>query len=220
MLRNLIPTPPDTRGLPLFPGAPTLLPSMAVDPASLAVVTYPHPVLRQKSRPVDRITDEVRAVAERMIELMKEEEGIGLAANQVGLAWRMFVAHVPHSNDPEDDRSLQTDPISATPVPVIYINPKLSQPERDLEPLEEGCLSLPEIRGEVRRPSQITITYQDIEGQRVSLRAGGLLARCWQHEMDHLDGVLILDRMLQIDRMKNRAAVRELEARSERSKPL
>lgn len=194
--------------------------AMPVDPATLFVVTYPHPVLRQKAKPVERVTDEVRAVAKRMIELMKEEEGIGLAANQVGLAWRMFVAHVPHSEDPTDDHSLTSDPISATRGPTVYINPVFSQPQRDLVGHEEGCLSLPDIRGEVRRPSQITLAYTDLEGQRQTLRASGLLARCWQHEMDHLDGALIIDRMLQIDRMKNRGAIRDLEDRAERKRPL
>lgn len=193
---------------------------MAVDPASLFVVTYPHPALRKRAKAIERITDEVRAVALRMIELMKEEEGIGLAANQVGLAWRMFVAHVPDSDDPKDDRSLLTDPISATRSPTVYINPVFSLPQRDLIPFDEGCLSLPDIRGEVRRPSEITLTATDLEGTRTTLRGGGLLARCWQHEMDHLDGALIIDRMLQIDRMKNRGAIKDLEEQYERNRPL
>ncbi len=147
-----------------------------------------------------------------MMELMREAEGIGLAANQVGLAWRMFVAHVPHSDDPEDWRSLKTDPVSATEGPVVYINPTLSQPERDLVTYEEGCLSLPEIRGDVRRASAITMNAISLTGGSFSMRAGGLLARCWQHEVDHLDGVLILDRMTHISRMKTRAAVKRLES--------
>lgn len=203
---------------PLPPDLPSL--PMPVDPASLYVVTYPHPVLRKRAKPIDKITDEVRAVAKRMIELMREEEGIGLAANQVALTWRMFVADVPHSDNPKDDRSLNTDPISATRGPVVYINPVFTEPQRDLIPFDEGCLSLPDIRGEVRRPSEITITATNLEGERTTLRAGGLLARCWQHEMDHLDGALIIDRMVPIDRMKNRAAVKDLEEQYEREKPL
>ncbi len=193
---------------------------MPADPATLFVVTYPHPALRKRAKPIDRLTEEVRAVAKKMLELMKQEEGIGLAANQVGLAWRIFVAHVPHSDDPKEDRSLLTDPISATRSPTVYINPVLSLPQRDLIPDDEGCLSLPDIRGEVRRPSQITITATDLEGHRFTLRASGLLARCWQHEVDHLDGALIIDRMLQIDRMKNRLAIKELEEQFERERPL
>lgn len=193
---------------------------MRPDPDSLFIVTYPHPVLRMRSKVVDRVTDEVRAVARRMIDLMHEAEGIGLAANQVGLAWRLFVADVPHSDDPKDNRSLNAVPVSATDGPRVYINPVFSEPERDLVPQEEGCLSLPEIRGTVRRPSVITITALDLEGERFTVRGGGLLARCWQHEVDHLDGALIIDRMLPIDRMKHRTAIRELEERAERERPL
>lgn len=193
---------------------------MPVDPASLYIVHYPDPVLRRRAKPVDRVTDEVRAVARRMIALMHEAEGIGLAANQVGLPWRIFVAHVPHSDDPRDERSLTSDPVSATRSPMVYINPVFSEPQRDLVPGDEGCLSLPDIRGEVRRPSQITLTALDLEGQRFTVRASGLLARCWQHEVDHLDGALIIDRMVQIDRMKNRALVKDLEDQAERRRPL
>lgn len=193
---------------------------MTVDPASLRLIYYPDPVLRRPARKIDAVSDHIRAVAARMIEIMQEHEGIGLAANQVGLPWRMFVAHVPHSDDPKDDRSLDTDPVSATDGPTVYINPILTRPERDLVPREEGCLSLPDIRGEVRRPSRITITAMNLDGREFTRRAGGLLARCWQHEVDHLDGVLIIDRMVQIDRMKNRAAIREMEGRRSTDKPL
>ena len=87
---------------------------------------------------------------------------------------------------------------SATTGPQVYINPVLSKPTGDLEIYEEGCLSLPDIRGDVMRPPTITITYTDIEGRQVTQAATGLLGRCWQHETDHLDGVLIIDKMTQI----------------------
>ncbi|HVZ95062.1 MAG TPA: peptide deformylase [Phycisphaerales bacterium] len=184
---------------------------MPIDPSTLRVVHYPAPILRAKAQPVHEVTDEVRAVARRMIELMREEEGIGLAAPQVGLPWRLFVVHVP----PNDERSPGDDPPTATDAPLVCINPKLTDPSRDLEPFEEGCLSLPDIRGEVRRPTQITLTATGLDGTPFTLRAGGLLARCFQHENDHLDGVLILDRMTQPSKMKNRLAVRELEEGAE-----
>lgn len=188
---------------------------MSVDPATLRVIHFPSPILRTRSRPVPQVTDEVRAVAQRMIEMMFEHEGIGLAANQVGLDWRLFVAHVPAiAGDAE--RSVSSAPPGATAAPIVFINPVLSEPERDLEPLEEGCLSLPEITGEVRRPSAITVKALGLDGEPFTMRGAGLLARCWQHEIDHLDGVLILDRMTQLSRMKNRSAVRDLEAAAER----
>jgi peptide deformylase len=180
---------------------------MPVDAPSLEIVTYPAPVLRAKAKPVEKVTEEVRRVARRMIELMRQAEGIGLAAPQVGLSWRLFVVDVP----PSDERSAEADPPTATDGPQYYINPKLSSPKGVPVPWEEGCLSLPDIRGDVLRPPVITISALDLEGKPFTQTAGGLLARCWQHEMDHLDGVLILDRMTQMSRLKNRAAIKDLE---------
>lgn len=180
---------------------------MTTDPASLRILHYPAPVLRRKAAAIDGATEEVRAVARRMIELMREAEGIGLAAPQVGLPWRLFVIDVP----PAEDRRPEDDPATCTRGPIVCINPKLTDPSRDLVPFEEGCLSLPDIRGEVRRPSRITIRATDPEGRPFTIPAAGLLARCAQHELDHLDGVLILDRMTQPSKLKNRLAVRALE---------
>lgn len=180
---------------------------MAINVAGLRILKYPAEVLKQKAQPLEGVTDEVRAVAQRMIELMHEAEGIGLAAPQVGLPWRLFVADVP----PNDERSIDDDPPTAMTGPRVYINPTLSDFSRDLIPYEEGCLSIPGIVGEVRRPSEVTVTALDLDTERFSERGADLLARCWQHENDHLDGVLILDRMTARSRLKNRSAVRELE---------
>lgn len=182
---------------------------MSVDPATLRIRIYPDPILRRKADPID-LTPNVVEVAHRMIELMHQAEGIGLAAPQVGLPWRMFVVDVP----PGDDRQVECDPPTATPGPVVYINPELSDPDRAIEPLEEGCLSLPDIRGDVIRPATITITATDLEGNRVTSRVGGLLARCIQHEFDHLDGVLILDRMIQLHRAQVEPLVKALERKA------
>ncbi len=180
---------------------------MPVDPASLRILMYPHPSLRRRAAPVEAVTDEVRVVAARMIELMRAEEGVGLAAPQVGLPWRLFVADVP----PAENRSATSDPPTASDGPRVYVNPVLSEPIGPVEPGEEGCLSIPEIHGDVLRPSEITISATDLEGRRFTSAGAGLLARCWQHEVDHLDGVLILDRMTHMSRLKNRAAVRDIE---------
>lgn len=185
---------------------------MTVDPTQLQIRTFPDPVLRAKSREVDPNSDEVRAVARRMIDLMHEAPGVGLAANQVGLDWRLFVVDVLPDDEDDQLRSLETDPPSATDGPQVYINPSLGSYSRDLVPFTEGCLSLPEIEGEVRRPSEVTISAINLIGDQISTKACGLLARVWQHENDHLDGVLILDRMIQADRKSNLPRVRELEA--------
>ncbi len=180
---------------------------MPVDLASLRIQCYPAPMLRNKAAPIENITDETRAVADRMIQMMYDSEGIGLAAPQVGLSWRMFVVHVPE----DEGRSPATDPPSATLGPEVYINPILTNPTGPVEPYEEGCLSLPDIRGQVQRPPNITITATGLDGKQFTRTASGLLARCWQHESDHLDGVLIIDRMMQMSRLKCRSALRDLE---------
>jgi peptide deformylase len=180
---------------------------MPIDVPNLFIVDYPAEVLRRKADPVPKVTDEVRAVAQRMIQLMDDAEGVGLAAPQVGLSWRLFVAHVPE----DEGRSADASPVTATRRPTVYINPVISAPEGAPVPSSEGCLSLPDIRGDVLRPPIVTITATDLDANQFTTRGAGLLARCWQHELDHLDGVLIIDRMTQMSRLKNRAAIRDLE---------
>jgi peptide deformylase len=168
---------------------------MSVDPARLRIVNYPDPVLRAKAAPVDPADPEVRAVAVRMIELMHEADGVGLAGPQVGLPWRLFVTNARDA-DPEDR---------------VYLNPRLTLGRSELEAEEEGCLSLPGITVGVRRPVEASIEAVDLDGRPVTRSAEGMLARIWQHENDHLDGVLIIDRMTPMDRLSTRKALKELE---------
>lgn len=185
-------------------------PFEAPDPASLHIVHYPDPVLRHRSTDVPQVTPALGSIAERMVTLMLEAPGIGLAAPQVGLPWRMFVCHVPPDRD-EQDAVAEGQAQTFTPRPIVCINPVLSEPEGPLESATEGCLSLPEITGDVLRPRSITLTALDAAGEPFTIRASGLLARCFQHETDHLDGVLILDRMSHLSRLRTRSAVRLLE---------
>ncbi len=168
---------------------------MPVDPASLRIVRYPDPVLRRRAEELPAVTDEVRAVARRMIELMHEARGVGLAAPQVGLSWRLFVANP--TGEPEDDR--------------VYINPVFVNASRATASREEGCLSLPGIHGDITRPTAITIRALDEQGEPFEETSDELAARVWQHENDHLDGTLIIDRMPAIDRRANQRALRDLE---------
>jgi peptide deformylase len=180
---------------------------VTIDPATLDLLMYPEPVLRRKAQDVPAVDDLTRAVAARMIEVMRKEDGVGLAAPQIGLAWRMFVADVPAT----DGRSATAEPPTATHGPVVYVNPRLTVFVGAPDPDEEGCLSLPGIRGDVLRPPVASLTAIGLDGKAFTASAGGLLARCWQHEIDHLDGVLIIDRMTQMSRLRNRARVRDLE---------
>lgn len=168
---------------------------MVVKANQLRIVNYPHPTLRAKAAPIEQVDDSVRQVAERMLELMHAAQGVGLAAPQVALPWRMFVANP--TGDPADDR--------------VYINPVLSEASDHTALHEEGCLSLPHVTGQIMRPEAITITALDSEGNQIAETANDLSARIWQHETDHLDGVLIIDRMRPVDRQANQRALRALE---------
>ena len=161
----------------------------------LAIICYPDPVLLKPAQPVAEVSDSVRQVARRMVELMHEAEGVGLAAPQVGLSWRLFVAN----------------PTGEAGADRVFINPELGEFSRESGVREEGCLSIPGVRADINRPLAATLNALDEEGQPVRLRSDDLAARVWQHEVDHLDGILIMDRMRPIDRMANRRALKDLE---------
>jgi peptide deformylase len=168
---------------------------MTVDPLTLTLVFHPADVLRQKAEPVDPASAHVQAVARRMMDLMVEHEGAGLAAPQIGLPWRLFV-----TRDPDNVENA-----------IAWINPTLEVLSSEIESAEEGCLSLPEILGHVRRSVEIKITGWDGSGQPAEMISSEFIARVWQHEYDHLNGVLIIDKMSAMDRLVNRRAIRNLE---------
>jgi peptide deformylase len=146
----------------------------------LSVVHYPHPTLRFKSQPIVRVDDELRAIADRMLELMYEHNGVGLAANQVDLPLRMFVMNASGKKGEGEEW--------------VLINPEISKP-KGTESAEEGCLSLPGLYGDVKRPESIHLSAYDISGKAIETKLEGFVARVVQHEKDHLDGVMFFDRM-------------------------
>lgn len=148
---------------------------------ALQVIQYPHPTLRHHSKPLRRVDAELRKLVEEMLELMYHHEGVGLAANQVDLPYRLFVAN-PSGNREEKDAEQ------------VFINPVLSG-GRGQEEDEEGCLSIPGVRAPVVRNSHIKIQAYDLDGNEIMGEVSGLLARIVQHETDHLDGTLFIDRL-------------------------
>lgn len=147
--------------------------------AKLPIVTLPDPVLRKLSTPIERVDAELRQLADDMLETMYAAPGVGLAAVQVGLPIRLLVLDV---NDEEEGRQ-----------PLVMINPEIVGlgPETRLH--EEGCLSIPDFRLEIERPSTLTVRFIDRDGKPRELDADGLLATAIQHEINHLDGKLIID---------------------------
>jgi peptide deformylase len=163
----------------------------------LPIVQYPHPALRHKSKPLKRLDAEVRRLAQEMFETMYAAKGIGLAANQVDLPYRLFV--VNEKGDPAQKEYER-----------VFINPVLSG-KKGMGEEEEGCLSLPGLYRQVKRPEQVIIAAFDLAGKPFRLEVDGLLARVVQHENDHLDGVLFTDRLSVTQKADVRQALEEFE---------
>ena len=162
----------------------------------LSVVSYPHPTLRYKSKPIQRVDAQLRAIADRMLELMYEHNGVGLAANQVDLPLRLFVVNASGQKGEGEE--------------LVLINPELQLPKGN-ETAEEGCLSLPGVYGQVKRPKSVRLSAYDIQGNPVERVVDGFLARVLQHENDHLDGVMFFDRMPEESRRELDGRLDELE---------
>lgn len=167
---------------------------MQKDWKSLRIITYPDPRLKKVCRPVEVFDEGLASLAGRMLELMRESQGVGLAAPQVGQLIRLFVCNV--TGEPKDDR--------------IYVNPTLADLSGECEG-EEGCLSIPDVTVLMRRSMSCRMMAKDLKGNAIKEDGSELLARCWQHECDHLDGRLIIDRMSDTDRIANRRKLKELE---------
>ncbi len=146
----------------------------------LRIINYPHPTLRHRSKPLKRVDADVRRMVREMFDAMYEAKGIGLAANQVDLPYRLFIANL--KSDPKEGEER------------VFINPVLSN-KRGLDEAEEGCLSLPGLYAPVKRPERVVINAYTLEGEEINEELDGLLARLVQHETDHLDGVLFIDRL-------------------------
>lgn len=156
----------------------------------LSLRFYGDPILAQKAQPIPTIEPRHHQLAADMIETMYKENGIGLAANQIGSLERIFVI------DPGVKKSPNTH------TPQVFINPEILKFSVEDEPYNEGCLSIPEIESEVYRPSRITVRWTDLEGNTHTQEFSDLAARVIQHELDHLDGILFIDQIPEKARVK------------------
>ena len=151
------------------------------------IITLPDPVLRQDSDPVERVDDELRRLMDDMLETMYAAPGIGLAAVQVAVPRRIIVADV--ANKEEDE-----------PNPICMANPEILSLSDDMRSYEEGCLSLPDVLVDIERPARVRVGYIDRDGKACEMEADGLLATVLQHEIDHLNGKLIIDFLSRLKR--------------------
>ena len=156
---------------------------------------YGEPVLRTKGKQVEKIDDEIRSLAADMLETMYDANGVGLAAQQVGQTLQLTVIDVSDAESRPSRMWLVGEEVDPKEhMPLILINPELQFGE-ELELGTEGCLSFPEITAEISRPEKVKVTAQDLQGNRIEFEAAGLLGRAVQHEADHLNGILFIDRM-------------------------
>lgn len=169
--------------------------------AVLPIRIYPDPVLRAKCAPVERFDDELQALAGDMVETMHHAPGVGLAASQVGIELRLCVVDLSVGEDPEQL--------------LVLVNPEVVEEEGEATELE-GCLSLPEITDKVDRPYRIRVQAQDLDGETLEVEADDWFARAILHEIDHLNGVLFVDRLRGLRKDRARRALKRLaEAREE-----
>lgn len=165
---------------------------------------YGDPVLTAPTEEITEITDEIKTLAQQMIAAMHSLGGIGLAAPQIKRSIKMFVAQPPIQNE---NGKFQPGPIE------VFINPKLSMPSRETTEEEEGCLSIPTVRGKVRRPFEVTVEYTTLQRQTISRKVSGWEARVIMHENDHLEGTLFPDRLEKKERYALEPRLRQLKQR-------
>ncbi len=171
----------------------------------LPIHLYGHDALRQDTEPVTENSDDLQALIDNMIETMRNAAGIGLAAPQVGRNERLFVVDVtPMAAELEEDGEL------VPPQPMVFINPEIVEVSETTVDMEEGCLSIPEVREAVTRPRRVRMRYRDRDFEKQELETGSVLARVVQHEHDHLEGVLFTDYLSSFRKRLLRRSLREM----------
>lgn len=182
----------------------------------LPIVKYGHPVLRKRGDRIKAITPEIQQLIADMFETMKEAHGIGLAAQQIGQAIQLTVIDVRGITDRPSTLEVNGQPADPESLmPLVLINPRV-RPLNAPVTGPEGCLSFPEIFADISRPESVEVTALNEKGETITFRCGGLLGRAVQHETDHLNGILFIDRMDATKKAELRAEVDELHAQTKR----
>jgi peptide deformylase len=173
----------------------------------LNLTYFGNPILRERASEVTDFGPAMARLGRDMIETMHVEAGIGLAGPQVGISQRIFVMEIPVDMDTEEDGTRLNPKLNG---PLVVVNPQLDDFSDDVSVVEEGCLSIPEVRGNVERPWALRLRFQDVVGAPQELRLQGLAARCVQHETDHLDGVLFIDHLSAVKRLALKGRLRRI----------
>ena len=176
----------------------------------LNIKYYGDPVLNRVSSKIDIITDEIEKISSEMIGAMYEYDGVGLAAPQIGLSWNLIVINLSPEYLQSNSAISPGEALLLPQMPVTLVNPEITSFGTEMSSMEEGCLSVPEIYGPVTRPTVITLKAQMLSGETINIECGGFLARVLQHEVDHLKGVLFIDRLDPEDYKKIRKKLTKL----------
>lgn len=180
---------------------------------SFEIVTFGDPVLRVRANPVSRVTGELKQMVDGMVDTMHSVEGLGLAAQQVGRIDSVCVIHVPPELDVAEEGGPRLNP--GIEMPLIMFNPQIVSLGKDQVRRDEGCLSFPGIYSAVMRSGSLEVAYTDWKGESRSLICHGLLARAVQHELDHLAGVLLVDRMSPVKKISLAGKLKRLREETE-----
>ena len=167
-----------------------------IDPDKCRLTHYPSEILVGKARPVEKIDDDIRRLVDKMVDIMRQNKGIGLAAPQAGVPLRLFIISLDGGKENVK----------------VFVNPTVT-PSGDLMTNEEGCLSVPGIYAKIRRYKECEVTATDLDGKEFTEQAEGLYARALQHEYDHIEGMTIVNRMAQIARIAHRKQLKKLQER-------
>ena len=183
----------------------------------LPIRKYGDPILRAKGKRIEAVDEKIRELAENMLETMHAANGIGLAAQQIGQALQLTVLDVSQVEDRPSMMTLNGLPVPdlETAMPLVLVNPILRLSE-ETEIGSEGCLSFPEITADIERASSVEVEAETLEGETLRIEASGLLARALQHEIDHLNGILFIDRMSSAARVSHGSRLKRLQKETER----
>jgi peptide deformylase len=184
----------------------------------LSILQYGDPILRAKGEQIEKIDDHIRELATNMIETMHAANGVGLAAQQVGEALQLTVLDVSQVEDRPSILKLNGEDVDpAASMPLVLINPEI-ETGGETEIGTEGCLSFPEITGQIERAESTMVRAQNLEGDKIEIEASGLLARAIQHEVDHLNGILFIDRMNSAAKAALASRLKRLQKQTKRGK--
>ena len=189
---------------------------MKMDYSKLEITYIGSEILSSKSSEISEISNDVKIFAKNMIDMMYKYNGVGLAAPQVGINEKLVVIDI--KDYASESMNTPGEILLMPQMPIVLINPQITAFSKDTSVMDEGCLSIPEIYAPVERPVDVNLSAELLSGEKINVHCGGFLARVLQHEIDHLDGVLFVDRVAECDRKRVNSKIKKLQKRLKKKK--